>query len=265
MISENDYSGRARIYDREFAVRDDFGLLRRVLAGPPGLVIDAPSGAGRLLDLHAKHRHPVILVDLEPAMVARCRQGIAARNLWPRVTAVHGDIRTWVPSQPADRTIIARGGLQVLPSPQAAAEAVLRSAANMAHQGILYIDIAVPWALSPATFHDLPVFMRFADGSELRGHTLIDLGDGTAVRRSHSSVLTADRVIADFRYEHTGRPRDDCGDFTARTSWVRIDPDQLRQSLASHGLAIMATLGDYAGKPYTASSSRFICVAVRRE
>ena len=42
----NGHDRRAPFYRSEFAVRDDFALLRRLLAGDQGLVIDIPSGAG---------------------------------------------------------------------------------------------------------------------------------------------------------------------------------------------------------------------------
>ena len=259
----NDYSGRARIYQQEFVVRDDFELLRKVLAGKDGLVIDAPAGTGRLLEVHAEHHRRVILVDLEPTMVAQCKRHIAARRLSPRVSAVEGDIRRWLPPQPASRIVIARGGLQVLPSQAAIAEAVKRSAANLDHGGALYIDLALPWALSAATFHDLPVFMRFADTSELCGHTFVYLNNEVCIRRSYRSIIYAGRVVTDFKYKLIGAPRKSWHDFAARTSWVRLRPEQLREWLTCQGLKIITTFGDYTGMPYTAQSSRFICIAVR--
>jgi SAM-dependent methyltransferase len=259
----NDYSGRARIYRQEFVARDDFELLRKILAGKDGLVIDAPAGTGRLLEVHAEHHRRVILVDLEPTMVAQCKQQITARNLSSRVSAVQGDIRKWLPPQPASRIVIARGGLQVLPSQEAMAEAVRRSAANLDREGVLYIDVALPWALSAATFHDLPVFMRFSDTSELRGHTLIWLNDEVSVRRSYRSVMYADRVVVDFEYTLIGVQHESWRDFVARTSWARLQPGHLRNWLTKQGLKIKATYGDYTEVPYTAQSSRFICMAVR--
>jgi hypothetical protein len=40
----NGHDRRAPFYRSEFAVRDDFALLRRLLAGEQGLVIGIPSG-----------------------------------------------------------------------------------------------------------------------------------------------------------------------------------------------------------------------------
>ena len=66
------YARRAPFYTSEFAVRDDFTLLRRLLAGSDGPVIDIPSGAGRLLPVHHAHDRDVIMVAIEPAMVGQC-------------------------------------------------------------------------------------------------------------------------------------------------------------------------------------------------
>jgi hypothetical protein len=105
------YRKRAPFYRSEFAVRDDFPLLAELLTGEDGLVIDIPSGAGRLLPLHQAHRRDVIMVDIEPAMTGQCLQGAADYGIAGRVTAVQGDISTWQPPRPAARVIIARGGL----------------------------------------------------------------------------------------------------------------------------------------------------------
>jgi tRNA1(Val) A37 N6-methylase TrmN6 len=115
----NGHDRRASFYRREFTVRDDFPLLRRLLAGQEGLVIDIPSGAGRLLPVHQAHGRDVIMVDIEPAMTGQCRTAAASSGLAPRVTAVHGDITTWRAPRPAARVVVARGGLQMLSSPEA--------------------------------------------------------------------------------------------------------------------------------------------------
>src|SRR6266566_1807256 len=145
------YDRRAPFYVSEFAVRDDFTLLGHLLAGDAGQVIDIPSGAGRLLPVHQAHAHDVIMVDIEPAMVEQCQMGAASRNLGPRVTAVQGDITTWTAPRPAARLVVARGGLQMLPSQEAVTEALTASAANLDERGILYLDVAMPWTMAPAT------------------------------------------------------------------------------------------------------------------
>ena len=72
------------------------------------------------------------MVDIEPAMTGQCRIAAASSGLTPRVTAVHGDITTWQAPRPAARVVVARGGLQMLPSQQAVAQALTASAANLA-------------------------------------------------------------------------------------------------------------------------------------
>lgn len=257
------YASRARVYRQEFAVRDDFLLLGRVLAGNGGLVIDAPAGAGRLLDVHAAHHRQVVLLDLEPAMVTRCRQQVVARGLSARVRAVEGDLRHWEPPYLASHIVIARGGLQVLASLEAMAEAVRRCAANLDQAGGLYIDVGLPWAQEASTQHDLPVFMRLAGATDLHGDSLIDMGNGMLVRRSYRSSLHHNQVVVDFAYELLGEPQPSWQDFEASTTWARLQPEVLREWVERCGLSVVATLGDYHGTPYAARSSRFICLATR--
>ena len=88
----NGYHRRAPFYRSEFAVRDDFLLLGQLLTGEDGLVIDIPSGAGRLLPVHKAHRHDVIMVDIEPAMTEQCRQGIADCGIAGRRRGGIGDL-----------------------------------------------------------------------------------------------------------------------------------------------------------------------------
>jgi SAM-dependent methyltransferase len=144
------YQERAPFYRSEFATRDDFPLLGRLLAGKQGLVVDVPCGAGRLLPLHQAHDREVIMVDIEPAMTRQCQLAATSSGLAPRVSAVHGDITTWRAPRPAARVVVARGGLQMLPSQQAITQALTASAANLAQAGVLYLDVAMPWTMTPA-------------------------------------------------------------------------------------------------------------------
>jgi hypothetical protein len=71
----NGYQRRAPFYRSEFAVRDDFPLLRLLLTGSESLVVDIPSGAGRLLPVHQAHGRDV--AAHEPAQAWLC--GIAGQ------------------------------------------------------------------------------------------------------------------------------------------------------------------------------------------
>ena len=194
------YRRRASFYRSEFAVRDDFPLLGQLLAGRDGLVVDIPSGAGRLMPVHQAHRRDVIMVDLEPAMIAQCQQAAADCDLSGRVTAVLGDLTTWQPPTPAARIIVARGGLQILPSREAVAQALTVSAANLADGGVLYLDVAMPWTAAPDAADHLAPFLRFTGTTHLEGTSTIRAG-GSRIRRSYISDLLSDRVLVRFRYQ----------------------------------------------------------------
>jgi hypothetical protein len=255
------YHRRAPFYLSEFAVRDDFTLLGKLLAGGAGAVIDIPSGAGRLLPVHQAHARDVIMVDIEPAMVEQCQIAAAAAKLGARVTPVHGDITTWTAPRPAARVVIARGGLQMLPSHEAVTEALAASAANLDDGGILYLDVAMPWTAAPATFRRLAPFMRFAGKPQLEGCSNIQGGDGVRIRRTYTSRLLKDRVAVRFRYEMEDGASGGWQDFEAGASWCKIDAASVVSTLKKNNLKVIGLLGDYAGTAYTAESARFICIA----
>ena len=254
------YRKRAPFYRSEFTVRDDFPLLRRLLAGGEGLVIDIPSGAGRLLPVHRAHGREVIMVDIEPAMVEQCRIASASCGLAQRVTMTRGDITTWRAPVPAARVVVARGGLQMLPSQEAVAQAVTVSAANVAEGGILYLDIAMPWTMTPAAAHHLAPFLRFTGTTRQEGYSYIQAG-GMRIRRSYTSTLLPDRVAVHFRYEADGAATSDWQDFEADASWCKVDVASVLATLSKNNLTAVSMLGDYADVPYTTGSARFICVA----
>jgi SAM-dependent methyltransferase len=257
------YALRARFYRSEFTTTDDFPALTRLLAGDSGLVIDIPSGAGRLLPVHQQHGRDVIMVDIEPAMVRQCQAAARSRGLTPRVTAVRGDMRTWLPPRPADWIIIARGGLQLLPSAADVGQALAVAAANLAPGGLVYLDVAMPWTAADAAGPDLPAFMRFAGNTELRGGDTFAAGDRTWIRRTYASTLLPDCVDSRFPYQASG-PAVGWQDFTARVRWSRLDADVLLTACKQNGLSPVAANGDYSGGAYHDGSARFICIAAAR-
>ena len=254
------YHERAPFYRSEFGTRDDFPLLARLLAGPGGLVADVPSGAGRLLPVHQGHGRQVIMVDIEPSMIAQCQLAATAAGLAARVSGVCGDITTWRAPKPAARVVVARGGLQMLPTQQAITQALKVSAANLAPAGLLYLDVAMPWTITPpATAHVAP-FLRFTNGTRLEGHGCIQ-ASGMRIRRSYVSTLLPGRVTVHFRYEADGAAAEGWRDFEADATWLRVEAARVTSTLESSGLTVLSTLGDYTGTPYTPGSARFICIA----
>ena len=254
------YQRRAPFYCSEFAVREDFPLLGRLLAGEEGLVVDIPSGAGRLLPVHQAHGRDVIMVDIEPAMIAQCRMAAAASDLTRRVAAVHGDITTWQAPRPATRIVMARGGLQMLPSHEAITQALTTSAANLADGGLLYLDVAMPWTMTSATARHLAPFLRFTGTTRLEGSTRIN-SDGMRIRRRYTSTLLPDRVAVHFRYEADGEPTENWQDFDADASWCKVDAACVLGTLEKNDLTVISMLGDYTDTPYTTGSARLICIA----
>jgi hypothetical protein len=255
------YARRARFYRSEFAVRDDFPLLERLLEGEEGLAVDIPSGVGRLLPVHQSHGRDVLMVDIEPAMTEQCRHGTASSGLIPRVTAVHGDITTWQAPQPAARVVVARGGLQMLPSHETVTQALTACAANLAGGGILYLDVAMPWTAAPPDTSHLPPFLRFTRTTRLQGCSYIQCGQEMRIRRSYTSTLLPDRVAVHFVYQADGDAATGWQDFEADACWRKVDVASVLGTLEQSGLTVISMLGDYAGTPYIRESARFICIA----
>jgi SAM-dependent methyltransferase len=257
------YALRAPFYRREFAFRGDFPVVSALLDSDPGLVIDVPSGAGRLLPLHGRGDHEVILVDIEPAMVAECEAAVVQMALTSRITAVQGDMRSWRAPRPATHIVVARGGLQMLPSAGDAFQAIATCAANLASGGLLYLDVGMPWTCSPVNEPDLPVFLRFGNRTELRGHDTITAGDGTLIRRDYVSHLRPER--ADVRFSYSAeQTRTGWRDFTVTGSWHRLDAEGLRGALERNRLKIVTLNGDYAATPYAEGAARLVCTAIRQ-
>ena len=201
------------------------------------------------------------MVDVEPAMTRQCRAAAASSGLTPRVTAVHGDITTWHAPRPAARVVVARGGLQMLPSQPAVTCALTASAANLAGEGILYLDVAMPWTVTPAAACHLAPFLRFTGTARLHGSSDIQAGQDLRIRRSYTSTLLPDRVQVRFRYQADGNPARDWQDFETDASWCKVDVASTLATLEQNHLTVISLLGDYAGTPYTTGSARFICIA----
>lgn len=201
------------------------------------------------------------MVDIEPAMTEQCRQGAADCGIAGRVTAVHGDITTWQPPSPASRIIVARGGLQMLPSREAITQALTVSAASLAAGSILYLDVATPWTAAPDAAPHLAPFLRFTPrNTRLEGSSVFDAG-GRRIRRSYTSTLLPDQVTVQFRYQADSAPGGDWEDFETEASWLRIDADSVLSTLRDSNLTVVRLLGDYAGTPHSSQSARCICIA----
>jgi hypothetical protein len=211
--------------------------------------------------VHQAHSRDVIMVDIEPTMVEQCQMGAASRNLGLRVTAMQGDITTWTAPRPAARLVVARGGFQMLPSPEAVTEALTASAANLDERGILYLDAAMPWTMAPATSRHLAPFMRFTGKPQLQGYDYIQAGKNTRIRRTYTSRLLPDRVAVHFRYKMVDGTSGGWQDFETDASWCKIDAASVLTTLKKNNLEVISLLGDYAGTAYTAESARFICIA----
>ncbi len=131
----------------------------------------------------------------------------------------------------------------------------------MAGGGILYLDVAMPWTMTPAAACHLAPFLRFTGTTRLRGSSDIQASQDLRIRRSYTSTLLPDRVAVHFRYQADGNPASDWQDFEVDASWRKVDVASVLGALKQNHLTVVSLLGDYAGTPYTTGSARFICIA----
>jgi hypothetical protein len=203
------------------------------------------------------------MVDIEPAMTAQCQAAAEGSGLAERIRAVHGDITSWQPPNPADRVVVARGGLQMLPTQQAVTQALTVSTANLATGGQLYLDVAMPWTAAPDTAHHLAPFLRFTGSTRLEGSNIIDDGQ-RRIQRSYTSILLPDRVAVRFRYHSENGPCRRLGRLRNRCVLAKDRPSQHAHHAPAEQPGRHQDARRLHRNPVRHRISRFICIATAR-
>ena len=250
------YAERAEHYALEFNTTDDFELIRKVIP-ERGLVLDVPCGAGRLLDLYATIRNPVLMVDVEHRMTARCETRALEMGLSGRVSVRTADMRTLQTSERPAAVLVPHGGLQLLATlgdVQQTLENLIRSAAPNA---TLYVDVSDPWGADADSVRLLSPFM--AAREEASGEQVFQNERVTMRRRWHSRP-TDHRLEVQFSYEVETYDSAEVMLYTATVRWLRVRPEFLLQEFDRLGVLTSALLGHHDGRSYAAGSPRFIVV-----
>lgn len=168
----------AEIYDLEHdEITEDLAFYRQWAVRHPGAVLDLGCGSGRLfrslLDGGASR---IVGIDGSPALLARAEQRIAADEVLRaaraagRIELAVGDVRS-VSRRDRFGLVVLAGVIAHLDGPEDAVRTLASSAAVLAPEGVVIVDLLGPGSLPP---HDLPLSLDWERA----------LGDRRVVRRS---------------------------------------------------------------------------------
>lgn len=256
----NNYSKRSQFYRYEFITKDDFPLIRYALSLGNGFVIEIPSGAGRLLDIHSKHKREVFMVDLEPRMVEICQQEIIKKGLASRIHSVIGDMKNWQSPKRAELALVPRGGLQLLNSRKDIQQTLVNLSRNLKKNGVIYIDIADPWSSSDKDQSLLPEFMRFKKSRVIRGKSEFKLTGDNVLSRDYFSTYHKTYISVQLNFNVNQQIT-----YQGRYRWSRIKLDDLISDLNSAGFILKELYSNYKFQEYRVGAARILCIAQKQE
>lgn len=249
------YRARARYYDLEFDTHEDFSLIGAIVP-QSGLVLDIPCGTGRLLPLYESIDNSVLMVDIESAMTAGCRERIDRMGMQGRVEVLTADMRSLRLAQRAATVLVAHGGLQMLRSGEDVDRALHSLANCVGPGGLMYVDVADPWGVDPSLRSRLAPFMAL---EEINGVQVKSAGGLTMTRTWFSHVAEREWRV-EFSYSVSNSSGAKIDEYEATSIWLRLSKEALMTTLRSAGIEVVRSLGDYDGRPYTEGSPRLILV-----
>lgn len=249
----------ARLYDLDMAADPgDLDLWLALADRADGPVLELAAGTGRLAVPLAAAGHPVVGVDLDPAMVARAEAALAAAPAAARRNArfVTGDARS-IRLPEAGTFGLAFIGLNSLLQIGGRADQLATVATLAAHLrpgGIAAIDVWIPDADDLARF----------DGRITLEYPRTDPGSGRLVTKAASALHDAatGTVRLSAIYEEGAQGE-------APVRWFREDllrlvpPDELRWFAEASGLEVELLAGGYDLEPLGPGSDRAILVGRR--
>jgi len=216
---------------------DDLALWRELAAAHPGPVLDVGAGTGRVtLDL-ARHGHPVVALDVDPALLAALRSRAAGLP----VATVEADARDFALGRRFGLILVPMQTVQLLGGAEPRAGFLACARAHLDPGGLLAVALADALeAFDPE--HDIPPLpdIREMDGIvySSRPVAVRDEGDRAAIHRI--------REVVDAR-----------GERTVSEDVVRLDrvtPALLAEEAEAHGLVAERAHGIPASDEYVGST-----------
>jgi SAM-dependent methyltransferase len=254
------YSARVLHYAAEYIDTRDLEFLSKLISHGHSRVLEVPCGAGRVsvnLGQAAKH---LIVVDIEPGMVASVLNRLRDAGLSAKTTGVCADMRTLQLAEDVDLAVVPREALQLL-TPDDGKAALAAIGGHVAPGGAMMIDVAT-FAPSDRCLGDPDYY----DPNRSAGTWHVDwtrrTADGSMLTR-HSAQYDDERsILIEFRYLCVG-PDNSRDEWSATMRLYRYDLDWFHKSVPQ-GFSIETVQGDYDGSPHGPDSSRLI-VLFRRD
>ncbi|MEA2520119.1 MAG: hypothetical protein QOF49_2199 [Chloroflexota bacterium] len=249
----------ARLYDLDLL--DDPGDLDLYLAlagRTGGPILELAAGSGRLAVPLARAGHAVTAVDIDPAMLARARDGArAARGTAAaRLDLVEADLLDLrLPTAGTFRlAFIALNSLFLLATRDAQRRAFRTMATHLAPGGVAAVDVWLPEADDLARFDGRMIF-EYARTDPATGHEITKV----STARYDSTTAVVDLTSIFEEAAPGGTP----------VRWIRHDAlrlvgaDELGTMAEDAGLEIELVAGDYGMEPIRPGSERAIVIATR--
>jgi SAM-dependent methyltransferase len=253
-----DYAERARYYEVEYRTDVDRSFLRGLLTPEVGSVLEIPCGAGRNLDWLADSGRQVVCADLEPAMVARVEERIAAARAGERISAVVADLCDFDLGRRFDLVLVPQEAFQLLAEPGQGERALRRLARHLSEGGTLLLDLHTFRADRPGGRSPLPDYF---DPALPAGETVVEWtrpvdGDRwlSRARRQHDEGAT---VSVDYHYQLSTADRL-IGSWQSHIRLRRYTLRELQALAARAGLRVSRVASDYDGTPHAPGAARLI-------
>lgn len=255
----NNYKFRSKYYEHEFINKEDFSLIEELVINGNGPLIEIPCGAGRLVPIHENHKRTVYLVDRENEMITKCNQIVKERKLTNRIFPRLGDLLFWQIENPVSLILIPKGGLQLLQSIADIEVCFANLKKSLLPNGLIYFDIANPWASDEENYSLLPEFMRFNSGSKKNGEAIFAMPNENKLVRTFTSVLEKDYVFVEFQFVVKSKTGKIIEKYSSQNKWLRITLDQLQTVFSKQRYEIRSVFGNYEKKELQNGDARIIC------
>ncbi|MBM4792849.1 class I SAM-dependent methyltransferase [Streptomyces sioyaensis] len=262
------YVERARFYEVEYRTTVDQEFLKGLVTDKVQSVLEIPCGAGRNLDWLLATGRQVLCADLEPAMVQRVGERIAAAGATDRATAAQADLRKLDFGRRFDLILVPQEAFQLVEAPGDAEQALSALARQLAPGGTLLLDLhtfaadkhdrrdkqdrhhqnpALPDYFDPA-IEDGTLFHEWR--RTLQGPRWLERS-----RRQHDEGGARTRIDYHYRLGEDERVLD------RWESWIRLrryTREEIAGLAGQAGLRIAGMARDYSGTPWTPGAARMI-------
>lgn len=258
MPEANDYSRRAAFFEIEYIDDADYDFWRSFIAGPGYRMLDVPCAIGLRATYLAKAGAAVTGVDLEPAMIAKFRDRLAAAGEGLPIRAEVGDMRDLDLGERFDLVFVAREAFQYLPDDTQALSALRALSRHLDAGGRLVVDLADFPNCRRNTPHDLIYYdPGVADDVWVRDWSRIT-ADGVVCTRWHRQLHEDGGFVAsELHYEESfgGETR---SEWRARMRFRRYRPKEFLSLVENAGLSCGKMYGGYDGRSYEDGDPRMI-------